>query len=142
MIRHELKQLEKITNALTTNGYLVDNTKEWEYAFNAMSDAIFVINRAHVIRFANTKLLSLLGLTKKDVLGKYCHDVLRSVSSPEECGCDFQKDLTEKCHFGEYRIENLDRWFDFTRSPIFSESGKLLGFICVLRDTKINKHNF
>jgi PAS domain S-box-containing protein len=134
MINRELRQLEKITNALTTNGYLVDRTKEWEYTFNAMADAIFVVNLKYQIKFANTRLLNLLGLTKAEILNKHCSDVLRP--KDKHCACDNDSNLEEVCDFGAHCIEGLDGWFNFTRSPIFSDSGKLLGFICQLRDVK------
>lgn len=133
-MNEELKKLREITETLTQNGYLVDQTKEWEFAFNAMPDAIFVINTDYRIKFANAALLELMNKSKLEILDKPCFEVIHN--SAMECDCNCNNDLTrETCNFGEYQIDSLGGWFDFTRSPIFDEKdNRLLGYICILKD--------
>jgi PAS domain S-box-containing protein len=130
MIANDLKTLNRITDTLVSNGYLVDQTKEWEYAFDAVPDAIFVINTLHKIRFINRKLVSLLNKTKEEVFNKDCYEVIFGDKSL----CDFSQ-CTEGSHeAGEIFLDTLRGWYQITQSPIKSGTNKLLGFICILRD--------
>lgn len=130
MIADDLKTLKRITDTLVSNGYLVDQTREWEYAFDAVPDAVFVININHNIRFINKKLASLLNKTKEEVFNKNCYEVIFDDVSL----CDFSECTMEPRQAGEVFLERLRGWYGITQAPIKSNTGKLLGFICILRD--------
>jgi PAS domain S-box-containing protein len=130
MIAEDLKTLKRITDTLVSNGYLVDQTKEWEYAFDAVPDAIFVINTNHKIRFVNKKLAGLLNKTKDEVFNKDCYEVIFGDVSL----CDFSSCKEEPQEAGEVFLDRLRGWYQITQAPIKSTTGKLLGFICILRD--------
>ena len=150
-MNNELKKLREITETLTSNGYLIDQTKEWEYAFDAVPDFIFVVNRSFEVKFINRAMFERLGIdSKEDVMGMHCYEML-GFSKPmlpacekdevDEVICDacvnsgqcLEKD-GDVCDYGAHPIPKLEGVFVFTRSAIRSNAKKLLGYICVLRD--------
>jgi PAS domain S-box-containing protein len=132
----ELRRLRELTEALTGNGYLKDQAKEWEYALDAIPECVYIINNKFEMKFVNKTLAERLGKSKEDLFNKICYEEIQGQ------GPDFSKSNT----IDEYRalkakmvIENiyiakLKGWFNINRSPIYSNSSKLLGFICVLQD--------
>jgi PAS domain S-box-containing protein len=136
MIADDLKTLKRITDTLVSNGYLVDQTKEWEYAFDAVPDAIFVINLNHRIRYINRKLSSLLNKTRDEVFNLDCYKVIIG----DQSLCDFSECKMDPVDVGEVYLDKLRGWFEITQAPIKSGNDKLLGFICILRDVTDRKH--
>ena len=150
-MNNELKRLRKITETLTSNGYLIDQTKEWEYAFDAVPDYIFVVNRFFEVKFINRAMAERLGVEdKEDVNGMRCYEML-GFSKPMLPACDIEEvdevicdgcvntgECLEKdgdvCDYGAHPIPRLEGVFQFTRSAIRSSTKKLLGYICVLKD--------
>jgi PAS domain S-box-containing protein len=135
MIADDLKILKRITDTLVSNGYLVDQTKEWEYAFDAVPDAIFVINLNHRIRYINKKLSSLLNKTKEEVFNQDCYEVIIG----EQSLCDFSECKIGPVDVGEVLLTKLCGWYEISQAPIKSATEKLLGYICILRDVTDKK---
>lgn len=135
MIADDLKTLKRITDTLVSNGYLVDQTKEWEYAFDAVPDAIFVINLNHRIRYINKKLASLLNKTKEEVFNQDCYEVIIG----DQSLCDFSECKMGPVDVGEVLLTKLRGWYEISQAPIKSTTGKLLGYICILRDVTDKK---
>lgn len=136
MLDTELEKLREITRVLTANGYLMDQAAEWEYALDAIPESIYIINRNYQIKFINKSLAKKLNLSnKKEVYDKYCYDVIRSDTDEKnkdlDCICDLEKD---DFGYGEHYIDVLEGWYRYNRSPIYTSTGKLLGYICVLRN--------
>lgn len=136
----EIKKLRELTEALTGNGYLRDQAEEWEYALDAIPNPIFIINNNYLIKFVNKALAKRLGVNKEDCVDRTCYEFIRGL--PEGIIPEDWKTEGEKTNIppikGEY-IENLGGWFDTTRSPIYTKTNKLLGFICVLQDITSEK---
>lgn len=130
----ELKKLRDITEILTGNGYLKDQAEEWEYALNAIPDYVYIINTKFEIRFINDALEKRLNVNKNELYGQKCHKILWSKKSKIDCdnieGLDNDFGPILK---GIY-LDSLVGWFDITRSPIYTRSSKLIGFICVLQE--------
>ncbi|RKX64731.1 MAG: hypothetical protein DRP42_05925 [Tenericutes bacterium] len=132
----ELKQLREITTTLTRNGYLIDQAKEWEYAFDAIQDLIFVINKDGLVKFVNKAVEEKVGKTKTELVDSKCENVTGCPFNGSVCMgdgvCSLHKDegFTQKDVF----MVPLDGWFTISRSPIKSKTNKLLGHVCVLRD--------
>lgn len=136
-MHEELKKLRQITEVLTQEGYLIDQTKEWEYAFDAVPDCIFVVDTRYELRFVNKVMYKRLNSTREALLNKKCYDILRCINTNCQImhtSMDGATCSEDKEQIGEFFIPELNGWFEFSRSPIFSATRKLLGFICVLRD--------
>lgn len=128
----ELKKLKEITGKLTDNGYLVDRASQWEFAFDALPDLVFIVNSEFKIKFVNKTLIKKTGLREFDLIDKYCDEVVMGKNSKIEINNIFSEDV--------YIKGNSNRLFNFVPSPIYDEDNNLLGFVCVLRDVLKSKH--
>lgn len=130
----ELKRLRELTETLTGNGYLRDQAVEWEYALDAVPDYVYIVNTKFEIKFVNRLLAERLNKSKQDLQNKLCFNVVYD-SEIEEPPEEWFKVDHNKLHVTPATyLKNLDGWFDITRSPIYTTSNKLIGFICVLQD--------
>lgn len=131
----ELARLVDLTEKLTRDGYLRDQTNEWECVLDAIPDCIYITNTNKYIRFINRRLQFRLGIeVKEDAYTKTCFSLLKS----EEC-----LDGSEKSGKGLFEcnvhseiifLSKLNGWFKSSISPIYSKMGRLLGYICVLKE--------
>ncbi len=128
----ELKKLRELTETLIGNGYLKDQAEEWGYALDAIPDYIYIINNRFEIKFANRALSERLSISKEDLCGKTSYQVIRGSEggiSAEDWGKTKKTPVSSEIY-----IDNLAGWFDMTKSPIYTKTNKLIGFICVLQD--------
>jgi PAS domain S-box-containing protein len=132
----ELRRLRELTEALTGNGYLKDQAKEWEYALDAIPECVYIINNKFEMKFVNKTLADRLGKNKEDLLNKICYKEIygKSQDFPALGTADDHKVLKSKTLLEDVYIVALCGWFKITRSPIYTNNSKLLGFICVLQD--------
>ncbi len=137
----ELKRLRELTEALTGNGYLKDQAKEWEYALDAVPECVYIINNKFEMKFVNKTLAERLGKSKEELFNKICYEEIHGHSEdfPRKGSVDDYMALKAKTVLEDIYIIKLGGWFNITRSPIYSNSSKLLGFICVLQDVTAKK---
>lgn len=137
----ELRRLRELTEALTGNGYLKDQAKEWEYALDAIPECVYIINNKFEMKFVNKTLADRLGKNKEDLLDKLCYQEIygQSQEFPVLGTIDDHRVLKYKTLLEDVYIISLGGWFNVTRSPIYTNSSKLLGFICVLQDVTVRK---
>lgn len=142
----ELNKLKNITNKLTENGYLVDRTTQWEFAFDAVPDLVVIVNPDFKIKFINKTFALRLGVERHELVDKYCYEVTNCENTSQRI-C---KEANEACLTGVKKCkrttfeavwieDHLQGWFNFTHSPIYDEEDNLLGFICVLHDITESK---
>ena len=139
----ELRKLREITDTLTGNGYLRDQAEEWEYALDAIPDCVYIINNRFEIKFVNKALANRIGISKTNLYGKICYDVIIGAIK-QEFPDDWKdpKFIISNPLLKEVYLENLSGWFDATRSPIYTKMNKLIGFICILQDVTAKKVAF
>jgi len=137
----ELRRLRELTEALTGNGYLKDQAKEWEYALDAIPECVYIIDNKFEMKFINKTLADRLGKSKEDLLNKLCYKEVygRTSDFPTIGTTDDHTVLKSKTLLEDTYIIPLDGWFNINRSPIYSNNSRLLGFICVLRDVTARK---
>jgi len=137
----ELKRLRELTEALTGNGYLKDQAKEWEYALDAVPECVYIINNKFEMKFVNKTLAERLGKSKEELFNKICYEEIQGHTEdfPIKGSIDDYRALKSKSVLEDVYIIKLGGWFNVTRSPIYSNSSKLLGFICFLQDVTAKK---
>jgi len=130
----ELEKLREITTKLTENGYLIDRAAQWEFAFDAVPDYVFIVNPEYKIKYINKSMVDILGKGRAEVFNIDCCELIR-VKGPDTCLCRMDAALKEPIVIEELYLEDgIKGWFHFTRSPIYDESEELLGVVGVLRD--------
>jgi len=97
---------------------------EWEAAFNAITDRVFVEDANYSVLRANAAVLRDYGLTPGELLGEKCYQVFRGQEEP--CpGCPVTQTLeTGKPAFGEMENPRLKGRYYVRTYPIFDRKGR------------------
>ncbi len=136
----ELEKLREITNQLVENGYLLERSAQWEFAFDAIPDFVVIVNSKFLVKFANKTLLKRLGVKNYDLIDKQCPMKFNSSGCNGDCCASLtNEDSLRYVNKPDMYIESLKSWFDFTRTPIFDEEDGLIGYLCILRDVTDRK---
>lgn len=132
----ELKKLKELTQTLTSNGYLTDQTKAWRYAFDSVKELVCITNTSLRIKFINKLLSKKLHLYEDD----YINRSLNSLFSRELFSCNNKDNIdNEYIYYGETYIEELYGWYEYYRYPIENSVGKLIGYTFMFIDISIRK---
>lgn len=122
----ELKRLRELTEIMIDDGYLRDQTSEWEFALDAMPEFVFIVNTQHIIKFINSSMVRALGVgSKKELYDKKITDVLKTNNL-----CFNGANSTSEYNY-EIFIDVFNKWFLCYMAPIMSNRNTI-GFICFL----------
>jgi PAS domain-containing protein len=103
---------------------LIQDKKLWEMTFNAVPDAIAIIDRNHQIVQVNKAMAERLGVTPEQCTGLTCHAVVHGLEEQRE----------------EVHEQRLGGTFIVTVSPLLDETGQLQGSVHVAHDITERKH--
>jgi PAS domain S-box-containing protein len=107
--------------------------KEWESTFDAMSDGIFIFDRAGRLIRVNRAGAAMDNATAESLLGRKCCDILRASTDGEAC-------IVEQAlqHLGRINVEvapqHLNRPVLVTVEPVLDERSQTVGAVCTARD--------
>lgn len=113
---------------------LCDARDEWERTFDAVPDAIFILdNNSRIIR-ANKVVAERLGCTPEDILGHYCYNVIHGRDDFSDV-CPHVKMLDDgREHQVELYEDRFGGWFSVSVTPLRDASGRIVGAVHVARD--------
>ncbi len=110
---------------------------EWRAIFDAMSDAVCLLDNKHVIRSCNKAMRTLFGLSESAIIGKLCWEVVHGTEGnyPHCPVLIMEKTL---------RRESQDmyingKWFQVTVDPILDKNGTLAQTVHIVRDITSQK---
>lgn len=127
----EIRKLRELTETLTGHGYLRDKAEEWEFVLDSLPDAIYIVNTNYEIKFINRVLKKKMNLRHKtDIYDKVCYNVIEGLPNPMEN----PPSTSESSTLPDLYVESLGGWYSLIRSPIITDTNKLLGFIVILKD--------
>lgn len=106
---------------------------EWETTFDAMSDGIFIFDRAGELKRVNRAGAAMEAVHPKALLGRKCCDILRA--SAEDTNCVVEQAI-ENCRSVTIEItpSRLNRPLLVTIEPVIDSSNKALAVVCTARD--------
>ncbi len=106
---------------------------EWETTFDAMSDGIFIFDRAGELKRVNRAGAAMEAVHPKALLGRKCCDILRA--SAEDTNCVVEQAI-ESCRSVTIEItpSRLNRPLLVTIEPVIDTSNKALAVVCTARD--------
>jgi PAS domain S-box-containing protein len=107
--------------------------EEWRKTFDSIHDAISIHGRDHQILRANKAFADFFHKKPPQIIGRHCYE-LHKGAKPKS-GCPHQKTLaTKKPAEAEFYESNLGKYLHESTSPIFDETGEVIGTIHVTRD--------
>jgi len=108
--------------------------QEWETTFDAMSDGIFIFDRAGVLKRVNHAGAAMEHVHPRVLLGRKCCDVLRTSTAAAE-GCVVERAIaTSQSITIEITPTELKRPLLVSIEPIVDEQKKTIGVVCTARD--------
>ena len=106
---------------------------EWETTFDAMSDGIFIFDRAGELKRVNRAGAAMEAVHPRLLLGRQCCDILRT--SEEDGTCVVEKALeTGRSVTIEITPNRLNRPLLVSVEPVFDEINQAVAVVCTARD--------
>jgi signal transduction histidine kinase/ActR/RegA family two-component response regulator len=114
-------------------------SKRWQDTFNAMSEAIAVLDSDCRILQCNQAMLQLLDKPESDIVGKYCWQAVHgSESRIPSCPCpSVNKNLSRET----VTIDYGERNFEVAMDPQLDEENRICGYIHIMSDVTARKQS-
>ena len=107
--------------------------KEWESTFDAMSDGIFIFDRAGRLIRVNRAGAAMDNASAESLLGRKCCDVLRASTDGEACIVEQSLQRLGRINV-EVTPQHLNRPVLVTVEPVLDERSQTVGAVCTARD--------
>ncbi len=108
------------------------SARQWHITFDAISDAVSLMDLEGRILRCNKALTKLLGKPLSEISGCTCWELVHGTSEPIE-GCPVVRMQETLCR--ETLVLPIgDRWFDVVVDPLLDEDGSLIGAVHIIRD--------
>ncbi len=114
---------------------------EWEQTFDVVPDLLMILDKDRKITRVNRATLRALGLSKEEVIGEKCYQLIHgSQSAPDFCPCAklMEDGLPRQVETSE---ERLGGTFHVSASPLRDPDGQLKGCVHVAHDITETKRN-
>ncbi len=106
---------------------------EWETTFDAMSDGIFIFDRAGNLRRVNRAGAAMEASHPRALLGRKCCDILRT--STQDSTCVVEKAIQEgHSQTIEVTPDRLNRPILVSIEPVLNKAGAVTAAVCTARD--------
>lgn len=122
----DYEELQRLEDALE----MAD--REWRTTFDAMSDAVWVLDPDSRIVKCNKATEELFGVNPSEAVGHRCWEVVSSAGGPTDMCPAVHMKRTLKRESAEVLVG--DRWFQITVDPIVDEDRTLTGIVHIMRD--------
>jgi len=107
--------------------------KDWETTFDAMSDGIFIFDRAGRLMRVNRAGAAMENTTPELLLGRQCCDILRANSSDPTCVVEQAVRQAQSVNI-EVVPDRLNRPLLVSVEPVFDKGQKVVGVVSTARD--------
>ncbi len=107
--------------------------KEWESTFDAMSDGIFIFDRAGRLIRVNRAGAAMENTQPELILGRQCCDILQASSDDAACIVEQALRQSERINV-EVVPQHLNRPVLVTVEPVLDERGETIAAVCTARD--------
>jgi PAS domain S-box-containing protein len=106
---------------------------EWETTFDAMSDGMFIFDRAGELKRVNRAGAAMEAVHPRLLLGRQCCDILRTSEEDEACVVEKALETGRSVNI-EITPNRLNRPLLVTVEPVLDESNKAIAVVCTARD--------
>ena len=106
---------------------------EWETTFDAMSDGVFIFDRAGELKRVNRAGAAMEAVHPRELLGRHCCEILRS--GEEDDACIVEKAIENRQSVTiEITPSRLNRPLLVSVEPVLNENGFVEAAVCTARD--------
>ncbi len=105
---------------------------QWQATFDAVADAVWLLDENQRILRANKATLTMFGKTPDEVIGRLCHEVVHETTCPiTECP---YLSTRSSLHRESMELAAGKRWLEIVADPIFDDDGRIRGLVHVVSD--------
>ena len=110
----------------------LDEKNLWDSTFNAVEDAICIIDNDQRIIRCNRAMQKFSENENESIIGKHCYEVVHGAEHPLP-DCPVRKmQLTHQRESAE--VKEREQWFDVTVDPLFGSEKQVCGAVHIVRD--------
>ena len=115
----------------------MNTVTEWKTVFNAISDAVCLLDKNNVIQSCNSAMMTLFQVSKADIIGKRCWEVVHGTGGRfAECPIlAMAKTLRRESQ----NVHINGRWFEVTVDPILDKRGHLKQAVHIVHEITSQK---
>jgi len=128
-----------ITERKQAKEKLEQAAQEWRTTFDSITDLISIHDKDNRILRVNKAMADMLHTTPKELIGKYCHEVMHGTKEPPVNCPHFQTLKSSKPAVVETFNDTLGMHFQESSSPLFNGKGEITGSVVVIRDVTKQK---
>lgn len=133
MFTKDIKELKVLTEQIeNVDDNLIKQSRNWEYAFNAIPDAVFITNENFDIKFINTAAIKRFNVKENDIVNFKCYELIFGCDTATECVCNGENGVPK--FYGEVYSKRSNRWYLYDRAPVLDNDKNTFGHINILRD--------
>ncbi|MDD2856902.1 MAG: PAS domain S-box protein, partial [Desulfuromonadaceae bacterium] len=103
---------------------------EWSNTFDAVEDAIWLLDMDQRILRANKATESIFGLSPEAVIGRFCCEVAHHSNTPI-ISCP-TKAMLESASRSSSQLQIAGKWFEVSVDPIFSGDGEIINIVHIV----------
>ena len=111
------------------------SASSWQATFDAIGDAVSLLDADQRILRSNTAMQNLTGLTAEDLRGRFCYEVVHDQCEPL-ADCPFHRmcDSRARCSM---KLESGSTCYQIHVDPLFDEHGALVGAVHTIADVTV-----
>jgi PAS domain S-box-containing protein len=124
--------MEDITDSRHSASAIKAASKMWQDTFDAMSEALAILDKdCHIVQ-CNRALRTLVGQTDDEIIGRRCWEIIHDAAGRiSGCPCDKVKASRQR---ETALIDYGQRRFEVAIDPQFDDSGEITGYIHIMSD--------
>ncbi|MBP7117789.1 MAG: PAS domain S-box protein [Candidatus Cloacimonetes bacterium] len=107
--------------------------KQWRATFDAVPNAIWLLDDQYRIIRSNRAVFDILGYTAEDVVGKHCQDIIPAAIH--------YLDAVDQSGTISIDVQYRGRWLSVTGAPLVNEADERHGYVHVLSDVTSEKNS-
>ncbi len=124
--------MEDTTDSRNSASAIKAASKMWQDTFNAMSEALAILDNECRIVQSNQALRTLVGRSEEEIVGRYCWEIIHGTTRQiDSCPCALVNGSRQR---QTALIDHGDKRFEVAIDPQFDESGEVSGYIHIMSD--------
>jgi PAS domain S-box-containing protein/putative nucleotidyltransferase with HDIG domain len=124
--------LTNITRRKQAEQSLIDAAANWRTTFDAIGDAVSLLDREHRILQCNQAMADLVGKPISEIIGRKCWEMVHGTTGHIE-GCPIARMWASRRR-ETLTLQRGDRWLHVTVDPVLNEAGEVTGGVHIIAD--------
>lgn len=125
------------TERKRTEDAVIRSSKEWQATFDAVSDAICLLDKDQRVLRSNKAMTEMFGLPAKKMIGKHCWEIVHRTKKPAAKCPVMTAHRSLKNEEAELKIQG--KWFNILVYPLLDDDQSLTGFVHIVKDVTEHK---